>query len=527
MNMKKLIQPSSALSERLLRWPMMAALALCLCLFASGALAQTTGSATLRGAVKDANGGLLANASVTLINEATKVERKTNTNREGIYVFSSVPPGTYTVTAENSGFKKGEQKGLIVSPSDLRALDFTLQIGAASETVTVTASADVLQTETGAKENTITAKQIENLSTISRSSIELLRILPGVVAPNQTTLEQVGFVSGSNSSNLYNVNGLRGENNNVQIDGARMMDIGANNGSMITANPDMVQEVKVQTSNYAAEHGTASVLINATTKSGTSAYHGSIYDYSRDYRLGANDRSNTIQGIKRPASQYNYPGGNIGGPLTLPRKVFGPLGGLNEKKDKLFFFLGFEYYYQRVDEGSKLGIVPTLKQRQRDFSEFLGLSKPFLGQGGPKEQDGKMVDGGQVKIPGGFPGAGGFAQNNNLAPYMDPTGLGRALMNLYPAPNFTDPTGKFNYVYSVLRPNDRNQINSRFDYNISDKTKLYVRLAREYEEQGFPRGLWWDSSSYEIPGKLTSDNLGRSVVVNLTNIISPTMTNEV
>jgi hypothetical protein len=517
MNMKKLIQPTSALSERLLRLPMMTALALCLCLFASGALAQTTGSATLRGAVKDANGAVLANASVTLVNEATKFERKTNTNREGIYVFSSVPPGTYKVSVENTGFKKGEQTGLILSPSDLRALDFTLQIGAASETVTVTATADVLQTETGAKENTITSAQINNLSIISRSSIELLRILPGVVAPDQSTLEQVGFVSGSNSSNLYNVNGLRGENNNVQIDGARMMDIGANNGSIITANPDMVQEVKVQTSNYAAEHGTASILINATTKSGSSAYHGEVYDYSRDYRLGANDRSNNInlvkntkgifEPIQKPASQYNYPGGNIGGPIPLPRKVFGPLGGL---KDKLFFFAGFEYYYQRVDEGSKLGTVPSLKMRQGDFSELAP---------------------GSVKVPAGCnaPGyvPGQAAPNNNLAPCADPTGLGKALMNLYPAPNPNTSGLANNYIYSVLRPNDRNQFTSRFDYNISDKAKLYVRLAREYEEQGFPRGLWWDSSDYELPGKLTSSNLGRSVVVNLTNIINPTMTNEV
>src|SRR5262245_24535509 len=532
--MTKLIQTSmSVLSERLSRSPVFTvfapALALCLCLLASGTLAQTTGSATLRGVVKDENGAVVAKASVSIVNEATKVERKTTTNQDGVYVFTTILPGTYSIKVEGSGFKKAEQTGLILSPSDARGLDITLQVGAASETVTVTATADVLQTETGAKENTITAKQINNLSIISRSSIELLRILPGVVAPDQSGLEQVGFVSGSNSSNQYNVNGLRGENNNVQIDGARMMDIGANNGSIITANPDMVQEVKVQTSNYAAEHGTASVLINATTKGGSSAYHGSVYDYSRDYRLGANDRSNSINGIKRAASQYNYPGGNIGGPITLPRKVFGPLGGLNEKKDKLFFFIGFEYYYQRVDEGSKLGIVPTLKQRQGDFSEFLGLPKPFLGQGGPKFDDnGNIIgDAGQYTIPAGFPGAGGPASKNNLAPYMDPTGLGRALMNLYPAPNFDDKTGKFNYVYSVLRPNDRNQITSRFDYNISDKTKLYVRLAREYEEQGFPRGLWWDSSDYEIPGKLTSSNLGRSVVVNLTNIINPTMTNEV
>lgn len=514
MNMTKMIQPSPALSERFLRPPMVAALALCLCLLAPGTLAQTTGSATLRGAVKDSTGAVLANATVTLVNEATKIERKTTSNREGIYVFSSVQPGTYTVTVENSGFKKGEQTSLVLSPSDTRALDFTMQIGATSETVTVAATADVLQTETGAKENTISAKQIENLSILSRSATELLRILPGVVAPSeQFQLEQVGFVSGANSSNQYNVNGLRGENNNVQIDGARMMDIGANNGSMITANPDMVQEVKVQTSNYAAEHGTASVLINATTKSGSSAFHGSLYDYSRDRRLSSNDRSNTgnilvdpktgkLGPLARPASQYNYPGGNIGGPLNLPRKVFGPLGGL---KDKLFFFVGFEYYYQRTDEGSKLGVVPSLKMRQGDFSE---LSSP-------------------VTIPKGFPGAGTPAPNNNLAPFADPTRLGPALMNLYPAPNINDPSGRVNYVYSVLRPNDRNQFTSRLDYNISDKTKLYMRLAREYEEQGFPRGLWWDSADYEVPGKLTSYNLGRSVVVNLTNIINPTMTNEV
>src|SRR5262245_3503748 len=452
--MTKLIQTSmSVLSERLSRSPVMTtyapALALCLCLLASATLAQTTGSATLRGTVKDENGAVVSKASVTLVNEATKDERKTTTNQDGVYVFSSVTPGTYSVRIENSGFKKAEQKGLVLSPSDTRGLDITLQVGAASETVTVTATADVVQAETGARENTITAKQIENISIISRSSVELLRVLPGVAAPDQVNLESVGFVSGANSSNLYNVNGLRGENNNVQVDGARMMDIGANNGSIITANPDMVQEVKVQTSNYAAEHGTASVLINAITKGGSSSFHGSLYDYSRDYRLGANDRSNTTQGIKRPASQYNYPGGNIGGPLYLPRKVFGPLGGLNEKKDKLFFFLGFEYYYQRVDEGSKRGRVPTLKMRQGDFSE-LKLLRDASGAPLPDSQQTPFLGIGRkdVLVPGGCtaPGyvVGEVAPSFNLGPCADPTGLGKALTNLYPAPNLNDPNGQFN-----------------------------------------------------------------------------------
>ena len=469
----------------------------------SGVFAQSIGSATLRGTIKDANGAVIPNAAVSVVNEATKDERKAQSSDVGSFVFSALNPGVYTLKAERAGFKSIVQKGVILSPGDVRGLDLVLPAGAPSDTVTISATVETLQTETGAKENTITAKQIQNLSIISRSSLELLRILPGVVAPDGTDLESVSFGGGANANSNYHVNGLRGENNTVTVDGARMMDIGSNNGTVITANPDMVQEVKVQTSNYAAEHGTSSVLISATTKGGANAFHGSLYDYSRDHSLGANDRSNSIAGIQRPESKYNYPGGNIGGPVIIPGTKF------NQKRDKLFFFVGYEYYYQRVDEGSKLGRVPSVKVRAGDFSEVSGT----------------------VNVPKGCaaPGyvAGQPAPNKNLAPCVDPTGLGKTLVNLYPAPNFTDPKGQYNYVYSVLRPNDRNQFTSRFDYSISEKTKLYVRLAREYETQGFPRGLWWDSSDYELPGKLTSKNLGRSVVVNLTNIISPTMTNEV
>ncbi|PYV86147.1 MAG: hypothetical protein DMG90_21885, partial [Acidobacteria bacterium] len=327
---------------------------------------------------------------------------------------------------------------------------------------------------------------------------ELLRILPGVVAPDETSLEQVGFLSGANSTSQYHVNGLRGEQNNVTIDGARMIDFGANNGSVITANPDMVQEVRVQTSNYAAEHGTSAVQINATTKGGSSGFHGTAYDYMRHWRFQASDRSNNVANpiVPRPKSQYNYPGFNIGGPIIIPGTNF------NKNRDKLFFFFGYEYYYQRVDEGSFPAVVPTLKQRQGDFTGF------------------------NVHVPGdcNVNGVGPGGATNNLMPCKDP--LGAALLNLYHAPNYNDAAGH-NYIYSVLRPNDRNQETARIDYSISDKTKLWVKLAREYETQGFPRGLWWDSSTYEIPGKLTSYNTGRSVVANLTNVINPTMTNEV
>jgi hypothetical protein len=483
---------------------------------APSASAQTTGAATLRGTVRDPQGAVLPGATVTLISEGTKGERKATTNGEGGYVFPAVTPGTYTVKVEAQGFKTSEQSSLSVETASTRALDFVMEIGQATETVTVTSAPNQLETETGAKENTITASQIENLSIISRSSLELLRILPGVVAPDNTALESISFGGGANANSQYHVNGLRGEQNNVTIDGSRMIDIGSNNGTVITANPDMVQEVKVQTSNYAAEHGTSAVQISATTKGGGSEFHGSIYDYIRNYRFQANDRSNSINNVERPKSKYQYPGFTFGGPVVFPGTKF------NRQRDKLFFFVGYERYYQQVDEGSARSVVPTLKQRQGDFSELLTGAGSNLNQGRTVTVPANCTVGGVVGNAGDN---NDVAPGNNLAPCADP--LGKVLLNLYPLPNYTDPNNRYNYVYSVLRPNNRNQLTTRFDYTVSEKTKLYVRFAREYEEQGFPRGLWWDSSNYELPGKLQSKNLGRSLVVNLTNVVNPTMTNEI
>src|ERR1043166_2464505 len=175
-----------------------------LAMFASvrPAVAQLTSSATLRGIVRDPNGAVVPNATLTLVNDATKDERTTKSNSEGLYAFTAVTAATYTMKVEAAGFKTASFANVIVASSSTRGFDINLEIGAPAETVTVTsgAIADQLQTETGARENTITAKQIDNLSLISRTAVELLRILPGVVAPDANTLEQVGFVSGANST---------------------------------------------------------------------------------------------------------------------------------------------------------------------------------------------------------------------------------------------------------------------------------------------------------------------------------------
>ncbi len=247
----------------------------------SQALAQTTTSATMRGTVKDPNGAVVPNATVTLTLVATQSERSTKTNSDGVYTFTSLTPGTYTISVEAASFKKSVKTDINLSPNETRGIDMEMAIGAATESVTITASAaEEIKTETGERSNTIKASQIENLSIISRNSLELLRILPGVVAPDSSTYQ----VSGYGDASAYAVNGQRGQNNNVSVDGSRVIDIGCNCGSIVSLNNDFVQEVTVQSSNFAAEHGNSGVQISGATATGNSV-------------LGSTISANTVNGV--------------------------------------------------------------------------------------------------------------------------------------------------------------------------------------------------------------------------------------
>ena len=150
------------------------------------------------------------------------------------------------MTVKLSGFKTFHQTAIVLGPNDTRGIDIQLAIGAQTETVLVTTSADIVQTETGAREGRLSAAQIDNLSIIGRSSLELLRILPGVVAPDQSQLESVSFLFGANQTQSYAINGVRTSNNAVSLDGSNLIDIGAGGGVMVNVNNDMVQEVTVQ-----------------------------------------------------------------------------------------------------------------------------------------------------------------------------------------------------------------------------------------------------------------------------------------
>src|SRR3954454_4309547 len=298
-------QSNQAASATVARW---ASVALCALLLTTGtALGQGSTTATIRGNVQDPSGGVLPGATITVTNTGTKAVQAATSDERGQYQVAALFPGTYDLRVELSGFKSYERKGLTLSPNDNRGIDVRLDVGQQSETITVTAQQEVIQTQTGAREGVLSAKQIDNLSVIGRSALELLRILPGVVTEfNQG--ESVSFGGGANNTGGYTVNGIRSTGNTVSLDGSSLIDIGSNSGLIVTLNNDMVQEVKVQSSNFAAEYGAGGMNVAGVAKAGTSSFHGSIYDYSRDAKFAANDRSNSIAGTPKPKSKYQYPG---------------------------------------------------------------------------------------------------------------------------------------------------------------------------------------------------------------------------
>jgi hypothetical protein len=477
-----------------------------LLLTATTAFGQGSTTATVRGNIHDPTGGVLPGATVTVTNEGTKGVTSTVSDSRGQYLFAGLFPGTYDLKVELAGFKTYEQRGIELHANDNRGIDVRLDIGAQTETITVTGQQEVTQTETGAREGLLNAKQIDNLSIIGRSSLELLRILPGVVAEfNQG--ESVSFGGGGNNTGGYTVNGIRSTANTVSLDGSSLIDIGSNNGVIVSLNNDMVQEVKIQSSNFAAEYGTGGMNVSGVTKSGTSRFHGSLYDYWRDWRFAANDRSNSIAGTPKPKSTYQYPGGNVGGPIA-----FGD--SYTKNRDRLFFFAAFEVQRQKVDSGSHFTRTYSEAMRNGDFSELLANRGSNL----------NSIP--QLRIPRGFPNAGQPAPNNDLRPYV--TALGRYFAGLYPLPNFNDPANFYNYVYSRLEPANRFDFKGRFDWNISRSTKAYVRIAQEGETVESPRGVWWAPADVvALPTDNIGENRGRSYAGNIVSVLSPTMTNEI
>ncbi|HEV2665449.1 MAG TPA: carboxypeptidase-like regulatory domain-containing protein [Blastocatellia bacterium] len=497
------------------------ALALLCSAFAAGYGQNLTGQLT--GTVTDQSGAVVPNANITLKNQLSGDIRRTVSNSEGVFAFASVPTGEYTITIESQGFAKWERAGIRVSAGDRRSVaDIALSTTAVSGTVDISATADqVAPVDNGEKSVTLTNKQIQNLSLVGRSAAELIKALPGFTPVtgldnkpgfNGEAIGINGNGDGGKQSAIgnFSANGTRAEALDIVSDGAHTSDPGCNCATPININPEMVEEFKVSTSNFGADVSKGPVVLTSITKGGGKDFHGAGYLYARHFAMNANDWGFNQSKQPRPENKYFFPGGNIGGPVVIPGTNF------NKNRDKLFFFAGFEYYRQRLDTGLLRSRVPTEAMRNGDFSDTAYLAK--LGSS-------------QVStVPAGNStnGLAGIVNGRIPSNLFDPTG--RALLNLLPLPNVDPGSNSFghNYIQAVELDQNMKQTLTRVDYNISEKTKFYARYNLQTELQQFPVGLWWrNAGQVPYPTPVEAPNRSDSVSASLTQIFTPTLTNEV
>ena len=405
--------------------------------------AQTTG--TLTGTVKDAQGAVIPGATVTITSERRGTSQDTVSSSTGDFIFSNITGDTYTVKVTMDGFKTTERKGVAVSPGDRVALGaISIEVGTLNETVTVSGEAPLIQAQTGERSFTVTTEAVQNLPIASRNFGALAALTPGVIGTTRI--------------------GQPGSTTNYQIDGVSTIDTGAG-GQALPLNTDAIAEVKIVSSGYQAEYGRSIGLqITGVTKSGSNQFRGGAYDLRRNSKFNSNSWVNTGNGDRENrfsnSTDWGY---TLGGPIGKP-------GGQN----KWFFFYGHEYRPRTTGGAINRLRVPTLLERQGDFSQTTdnnGNPFPYIydSQAGPLSNCAATATGVHTSC---FQDGGvlGRIPANRLY------GLGLAVLKQWPDPN----TSGTNYNWEGVAPEDKRltqQPTIRVDWQPSSKLRLSTKYA--------------------------------------------------
>ena len=430
-------------------------LAMILALTATFAFAQSD-LGSISGFVKDPSGGVVPKANVTVRNESTGLERRTTTNEAGVYTVTNIPAGMYRVTAEAAGFKKFESSNNKLDPSAALAIDVALTVGAATETVEVSATATALQTESASREALVTRQQIDMLELNGRNPVGLAALAPGARPGNAAGLS-FNFSQGPS-----NFNGSRNPENLITYDGAPATRTRSNGTSLGAADVDSTQEVQVLTAAYAAEFGrTSGAQIRILTRAGGRDFHGAAYEYVRNNIFNANTwtRNHTpdIAGLLPNSTvlpfQYNQFGYNVGGPFYIP-------GKFNKDRQKIFWYFGQEWVRYRFFDSSTW-TVPTALMRQGNFSELLTNTPPNI--------LGKTVQLVDPNTKNPIPG--------NIIPVtlQSPNGLG--ILKAYPSADIPvgSAGGNNNYYVTAKHPQNQRKETFAVDMNLTEKQRLQFR----------------------------------------------------
>lgn len=476
-------------------------------------------NSSITGSVLDRSGASVPGAHVTLTDTATNVQRQTVTNGQGLFSFQALPIGTYSIAVSSHGFATAKFTGIVLNTAESRRLpNITLQLAGTESSVQVTAEAVPLAPlDTGESRLTLNTKMISQLSIQGRDALELVKFLPGMAMnTGMGQGEWNSLVTGTNSgpAGQFSANGTQPNGGMTIIsDGGNILDPGNQGTQIANVNQAATAQMTILNSSFNAEYPHGPVVIQATGKSGTAQYHGSVYLYARPGQLNAEDAFLKSQRQARPQEHYYYPGFTIGGPVP----------GL---KKKLFFFTNYEYMNQAPAGTLHQYFVPTPEMLAGNFSpdylKSLGLTGPSAAVPCGDSSAWNYANycgtaSGQSQVSGGV--------INSSA--IDTNAL--ALAKLFPKPN-QDPAahGGYNYAFLDNAPVNRWEYRIRADYDATDNTQLYVSYDRQNEKDLNNIGVWWEpGDTLPYPTKLPAATKANSWSVGVTHIYSPTLTNEV
>jgi hypothetical protein len=448
---------------------------------------QTT-TASITGTVTDGTGAAIANAKVVATNAATALTYTSQTNGAGVYNLPFLPVGSYNVAAENPGFKKGVLGPFTLEVNQIARIDFKMELGDLTQTVEVSTTAPILQTESTATGDAINSTKLTSLPLNGRNFATLTLLIPGAISTSPGAMNTSARFVGSGSR--PQVNGNREQTNNFLLDG---VETGETVGNRIGYQPnvDALEEVKVITGNGGGEYGNvggASVVM--TLKSGTNQLHGNLFEFLRNDKLDANGFFANRNGTKRNAFRRNIFGGTLGGPIV---------------RNRAFFFMDYEGTEQRASGPAAASVAPA-EWRSGDLSRFPQVVRD-------------PATGTDVASRAPFPGnripASRIVNPVALKLYSSPA--------LYPLPN-NPGTGALgvtgNYQSSSASKLSNHQADAKVDFRLTDKDSLSGRWSiGRYDALGARAAL---------PTQLTTGDNGptTSALVSWTRTYSPRMVNE-
>ena len=474
-------------------WSLSAALGLMAGLMPLGA--QTlTGS--ISGSVKDSSSLFMGGVTVTVENLATGATRETTTNDQGDFVLSGLTAAEYKLVVSMDGFRSVERKRVILGTSERLAIPvITLEVGSVNERITVTAEAAALQTVSSERSGLITNTQVDNLLIRGRNVMSLLQLMPGVVNAQDTDT--------INRNWSMNVNGNRGNTTNLTLDGLSLINVGGGQGHVVQIGQDTIAEVKILLSNYQAEYGMmAGANVSMVTKSGTRDFHGLGSYFKRHEQFNANNFFSNRLNQERPRNRQNIWNYNVGGPVYLP-------GRFNRNRDKLFFFWSQEFWPTTLPQSTRQVTVPTELERTGDFSQSLDVNGRLITVNDPANN----------KQP--FPGT--------RIPLNRLDASGRALLNVFPIPNFLDRSisrGAYNYIFQTENRQIQKLNLLKLDYHLNPSNMFSFTSAGHGEEYEGYLGLPTSGSTNWPQMEKTYAVNSRTYQARYQTVFSPTLLNE-